>query len=83
MAEMYEMDEQTRRTQNNDVLRCLKTRGFITDDIARDEFGVRRLSARIFDLREQGNEIKTVMRNGKNRYGHSTRYAYYFLEKAV
>ena len=83
MAEMYEMDEVTKATQNNDVLNCMKANGFITDDMARDQLGVRRLSARIFDLREQGNEIKTLMCNGKNRHGHNTRFAKYLLEKAV
>ena len=83
MAEMYEMNETTKETQNNDVLNCMKIHGFITDDMAREWLGVRRLSARIFDLREQGNEIKTLMCEGKNRHGHHTRFAKYLLEKAV
>ena len=83
MAEMYEMNEVTKATQNNDVLNCMKLHGYITDDMARDQLGVHRLSARIFDLREQGNVIKTLMCNGKNRHGHNTRFAKYLLEKAV
>ena len=83
MSEMYEMNEKERETQNGDVLKCLKTRGYITDDIARDELGVHRLSARIYDLRGRGNKIKTVMKSGKNRYGRTTRFAHYFLEEAV
>lgn len=83
MSEAYEMDEVLKATQNADVLKMMKTHGFITDDIARDYLGVHRLSARIYDLRERGNVIKTVMCGGKNRHGRATRYAKYFLEKAV
>lgn len=83
MAEMYEMNEETRPSQNKDILNCLKMNGFITDDMARDQLGVRRLSARIFDLREQGNEIITLICEGKNRHGRNTRFAKYLLKKAV
>lgn len=83
MSEAYEMDEVLKATQNNDVLRLMKAHGFITDDIARDYLGVHRLSARIYDLRELGNEIRTDICKGKNRHGRTTRYAKYVLEKAV
>lgn len=73
------MDELNLATQNADVLDCMKRLGYITDDIARDQLGVHRLSARICDLRGMGVNIQTVMRSGKNRHGHTCRYAQYFL----
>lgn len=72
------MDNVNKETQCFDVLNCMKTNGFITDDIAVD-LGVYRLSARIFDLRNKGFAITTMMCNGKNRHGHTCRYARYSL----
>ena len=82
MTEMYEMDEKNRATQNTDVMYCMKTNGYISKKEA-DALGVWRLSARIYDLREQGNEIQTIMTEGITRHGRKSRYARYFLVKAV
>lgn len=61
-----------------DILEYMRHNAFITDEIARDKFGVHRLSARIFDLRKKYT-IKTVIVEGKNRYGKTCKYARYFL----
>lgn len=52
----------------------------ITQDEAKDYYGIGRLSARIKDLRELGHPIVTVKETGKNRYGNTTRYARYFYD---
>ena len=69
------IDKNTRENQNNRVLQVLKERGSITQDEA-DEMKIRRLSARIFDLRNRGHEIVTDTIYGRNEYG-PTRYARY------
>ena len=72
------IDEMNRATQNFDVLNCMKTNGFITK-IEADSLGVARLSARIFDLRGMGIQIKTDYCYGKTRHGHPCRFARYTL----
>ncbi len=51
----------------------------ITSEDAYLMFGITRLSAIIFDLREQGLNIDTLDEKGKNRYGDKTRYGRYIL----
>lgn len=55
--------------------------GYITDDDARDYYGIKRLAACIFTLRSRGHKIVSVMKKGVNRYGKTVRYAEYFIEK--
>ena len=54
-------------TQNQRILEYLKSGKTITPLTALKKFGCFRLSARIFNLREQGNAIltKNVTRKGK------------------
>lgn len=62
-------------SQNNEVLIYLQKHGSITPMDALREFGCFRLGARIWDLKQQGQDIRRVMetRNGKT-------YARYFME---
>ena len=63
--------------QEQRIYEYMKKHGGITAKEAADELGVMRLSARIFDLREQGIEISDERVKGVNRYGetcHFTRY---------
>ena len=53
----------------------------LTNDDAVKLFGCHRLSARIKDLREAGMNITTIMVEGRTRYGTSSRYGIYRLEK--
>lgn len=53
----------------------------ITSMQAFELFGVTRLSARIYDLREQGHKTGMVWDESVNRYGHPCRYGRYFIEK--
>ena len=41
--------------------------------------GITRLSAKIFNLRKQGFDIKGVMQQGENRYGEITHFKRYML----
>lgn len=66
-------------SQKKDILRIIKEKGSITNKIAADELGCYRLSARIFDLREDGVPIVSNTETGVNRFGEEVRYARYSL----
>ena len=71
------MDNNTRENQNRRVLQVLIMNGSITQDDADNmKPRIKRLSARIFDLRNKGYDIATDTICGKNEYG-PTRYARY------
>lgn len=62
------------RNQNTFVLRHLVTHGYITDLVARN-YGIRRLAARIYELRDQGVMIERELRRDDQGF----RYAYYTM----
>ena len=69
-------------TQKQMVLGDLKKfKKGITSLRAFEKFGITRLSAVIFDLRDDGYDIKTDMIAVKNRYGDTCHVARYTLEK--
>lgn len=68
-------------TQNEMVLDYLREHRCITDRQAFEELAIRRLAARISNLREQHIPIKTVMVSKPNRFGRITTYAEYHLEE--
>lgn len=68
-------------TQCERVLAWLKQYGSISDTEARDELGIRRVGARIWDLKEKGYPIITKMEKGKNRFNETVRYGVYYLVK--
>ena len=59
------------------ILEYLKKNKSITSMEAFKMFGITRLSARIFELRDLGYIIDTVMVEDVNKYGESCRYAKY------
>lgn len=69
-----------KKSQNEMILKYLQThkRG-ITPAQAYEKFGVLRLSARIYNLKEQGNHISTTIVEVKNRVGDPCRVALYRL----
>ena len=75
---MKEKTEHT-RTQCNKILNHLMTKGSITQAEAVEMFGCYRLSARIYDLKEQGNDIKTIRCVKKNEEGNVVQFAKYVL----
>ena len=68
-------------TQTNQVLRHLRTRGALTQREAMEKYGIMRLGARVYDLRERGYNIVKETEYGKNRYGRRVRYAAYWLKE--
>lgn len=65
--------------QNTQILEHLKNCGSITPKEALDKYGIMRLGARIYDLKQMGVDISKNMVDGVNRLGHPTKYAQYYL----
>ena len=71
-------------TQCEKVLRHLRTFGSITSITpmeAIQEYGIMRLGARCWDLRNSGIPVVSEIVAGKNRFGEPTHYAKYRLEE--
>ena len=64
-------------TNKERILKHLQRYGSITDVKARDAIGTTRCSEYIRQLREEGYEIVTEWRSGRNRYGRKVRYGVY------
>ena len=63
------------------VLKHLKEKGNITSWEAIQKYGATRLSAIIFNLKDKGYDINTLMIDGKDRFGNESRYAKYVLKE--
>lgn len=70
-------------TQEEKVLRHLKQFGTITSWEAIMEYGITRLSAKIFNLRKEGYDIGSERVTAKNRFGENCTFAKYFLKNAL
>ena len=85
MSEFYDM--RTPRTQKMRIYEYLKKFKSITPHRAMQEFGIMRLAAIIFELRdpngEYGLNIETEMRSGTNRFGEKVRWAKYVLKEDI
>lgn len=68
-------------SQEDMILEYMETNRGITQAEAIEKFGCYRLGARIFDLKERGVQIDTMMEDGVNRFGVKTRYARYFVRR--
>lgn len=68
-------------THEQRTIDYLKKNKSITSMDAIMELGNTRLSATIFNLREDGWNIVTTYETGANRFGDATRYARYLLKK--
>ena len=62
------------------VRQHLLINGEITSWQAIEMYGATRLSAIIFELRKRGYDIRTIMREGTDRYGNTSQYANYVLK---
>ncbi|MBO8461791.1 MAG: helix-turn-helix domain-containing protein [Firmicutes bacterium] len=69
-----------KKTQAERVLEYIKKFGSITTLDAFKDLGVTRLSARIFELRNQGYNLETNYESRKNRFGETCIYARYTLK---
>ena len=67
-------------TQKEKILEHLQKHGQITDLEAYRDYAIRRLGARIWDLRADGYKIRTENTKAKNRFGQQTMFATYILE---
>ena len=68
-------------TQKEKILDHLQKHGKITDLEAYRNYAIRRLGARIWDLRSDGYHIRTENTKEKNRFGQQTVFATYVLER--
>lgn len=67
-------------TQCERILRHLQDYGQITTMEAFNEYGITRLSGRIYDLKADGYKISSTITSGTNRYGDTTHFTTYRLE---
>lgn len=70
-------------TQNERILRHLRDYGSISSMEAVQEYGIMRLASRISDLKKAGIPIHREMVVGKNRYGETTSYARYSIDRGA
>lgn len=63
------------------ILRHMERFGSITALEAMQEYGIMRLGARIWDLRNAGHDITSELVAGQNRYGETTHFAVYTLHQ--
>lgn len=68
-------------TQEMRILNYMIDNGSITSWEAIKEFGITRISARIFELRKRGFFIENEWEHTTNRYGDKIKYARYVLNK--
>ena len=68
-------------TQSQRILRHLQDYGTITTWQAIEDYGITRLSARVFDLKEMGYKISGEVKSGLNRYGEKVSWKEYRLEE--
>ena len=69
------------KSQNKQLLAAFKAGQVIDSDYAKAKFGIARLAARVYDLKQQGYPIHRLMQTMYNRYGEKVRYAVYWLPK--
>lgn len=68
-------------SQKSIVLDYMEELGSITPIDAFRDLGITRLSAIVFNLKEEGHDIDKAIETGKNRLGNRTRYARYSFGK--
>lgn len=68
-------------TQKEKVLRHLQEVGALTPVQAFFDYSIMRLATRIFELKEDGYKIETIMLKSQNKFGEPVRYAQYKLIK--
>ena len=76
---MSSLERFKRMKQNELIKKHLKEKGTITSMEAFELYGCTRLSARIFNLRQEGMNIVNDLTKGKNRYGDTVYFSTYRL----
>jgi len=67
--------------QKQKVMRHLNNYGSITPLDAFRDYGIMRLAAVIFNLKEDGNNIESEMISSSNRFGEKVNFSEYKLNK--
>ena len=75
------MKQMDTTSQDKIVLWHMTKHKYITSIQAFSLYGITRLSARIYNLRQDGHKIGMVWEESVNRYGMPVRYGRYFIEK--
>lgn len=76
------MQKETKRiTQEEMIRKHLNKKGSITSLEAIKLYGCTRLSAKIYDLRNEGMAVRTDYVTKKNRFGYLVTFAKYIKEK--
>ena len=70
-------------TQTGRILRHLSDYGSITPVEAFEQYGIMRLGARIWDIKQLGYNVIATTEKAVNRYGEPVHYARYTLKKEV
>jgi hypothetical protein len=68
-------------TQKEKVLRHLQEIGAVTPVQAFFDYSIMRLAAIVFELKEDGYDIETIMLRSTNKFGEPIRYAQYKINK--
>ena len=68
-------------TQKERILDYMERFGSISTMEAFTDLGITRLSARIFEIRNDGIEISEQLERSKNRYGENVHYMRYSLKE--
>lgn len=69
------------KSQTDAVKQHLLSGEAISNKTAAELYGIQRLSAIIFNLRNKGWEIDTIMCEGTTRFGNYSSYGKYILKK--
>ena len=72
-----------RETHHDRILRHLKDYGSITSWEAFENYGITRLSAIIFTMRQVGYIIENERISKKNRYGQTVNFVKYILKECA
>lgn len=74
-------DSKKRMTQADRVYEYMEKHGSITSMQAFRDLNITRLSARIYELKEEGKKIGNTTKVNVNAWGETSRYARYYIIK--
>lgn len=72
-------ENQTPKTQAEEVLYHLKYIGALSSIQAIKEYGITRLAARVYELKDQGWDVRSEDREFTTRHGKKSSYSEYYL----
>lgn len=69
------------KSQTRQVLQYMKEHGSITSYEAFRDLGITRLSGRIYDLKKEGHDIRSIRIETENRHGEKCHVSRYSLKE--